>query len=95
MIRDITTLKRAEEDIRRSEEAWHAQYKSFPIPTFTWTLAGNDLVLTDFNDAGMALWTYIFNKSASGSGQIVSWRDGVSLTPTTVATTDVTINNTS
>ena len=41
------------------------------------------------NDAGMALWTYIFNKSASGSGQIVSWRDGVSLTPTTVSTTDV------
>lgn len=41
------------------------------------------------NDAGMGLWTYIFDKSASGSGQIAAWRDGVPLTPTTVATTDV------
>jgi hypothetical protein len=41
------------------------------------------------NDADMGFWTYLFDKSTSGSGQIAVWRDSVSLTPTTVATTDV------
>lgn len=53
IIRDITERKRAEDELRRSEEQWRAQYKNFPIPTFTWTFLGDEFILTDFNDAGM------------------------------------------
>ncbi len=55
VIRDITDRKRAEEEIRHSEEVWRAQYMGFPIPTFTWTLVGDELILTDFNNAGVLL----------------------------------------
>ena len=54
VIRDITDRKKAEDELRRSEEQWRAQYKNFPIPTFTWTFARDEFILTDFNDAGMA-----------------------------------------
>lgn len=42
------------------------------------------------NAAGMGVWSYLFDKSATGSNQIKAWRDGVALTPTLVANTDVT-----
>lgn len=42
------------------------------------------------NAAGMGVWTYLFDKAATGSDQIKAWRDGVALTPTLVANTDVT-----
>jgi PAS domain S-box-containing protein len=52
---DITERRRAEQELRASEEQLRAQYKGFPIPTFTWTCVEDDFVLTDFNDAGIVL----------------------------------------
>jgi PAS domain S-box-containing protein len=52
---DITERRRAEHELRTSEEQLRAQYKGFPIPTFTWTFLEDEFVLTDFNDAGVAL----------------------------------------
>jgi len=42
--RDITDRKEAEESFR-------AQYKNFPLPTYTWRRVGEDFVLVDHNDA--------------------------------------------
>jgi PAS domain S-box-containing protein len=48
---DITKRKLAEEALRESQEKFRAQYKGIPIPTYTWQLADDDLVLIDYNDA--------------------------------------------
>lgn len=55
VVRDITDRKKAEDELRHNEEQWRAQYKGFPIPTYTWTFVENDFVLTDFNDAAQAI----------------------------------------
>lgn len=52
---DISDRKRAEESARLNEERWRAQYRAFPIPTFTWQKQGDDFVLSDFNDAALAI----------------------------------------
>ena len=44
---DVTERKRAEEQFR-------AQYKHFPVPTYTFRQEGGRLVLAGFNDAGFA-----------------------------------------
>ena len=43
--------KRTEEKLKENEQRLSVQYKHIPIPTYTWRKSGNDLVLTDFNDA--------------------------------------------
>jgi diguanylate cyclase (GGDEF)-like protein/PAS domain S-box-containing protein len=48
---DITERKQAEESLRANEERFRRQYKSFPLPTYSWLQVGDDFVLQDFNDA--------------------------------------------
>ncbi|MBN1211769.1 MAG: PAS domain S-box protein [candidate division Zixibacteria bacterium] len=49
-VRDITEQKRAAEALQKSEEKSRAQYKSIPLPTYTWQRVGDDFVLIDYND---------------------------------------------
>lgn len=49
--RDITSRKQVEEAFRESEERLKSQYKSIPIPTYTWQKKRNDLVLVNYNKA--------------------------------------------
>jgi PAS domain S-box-containing protein len=48
---DATERRRAREELEHSRERFRAQYKSLPIPTYTWRREGEDFVLVDFNDA--------------------------------------------
>lgn len=51
----ITERQRAEEALRESEEKLRAQYRSIPVPTYTWQRVGEDLVLVDYNDAAVVI----------------------------------------
>jgi PAS domain S-box-containing protein len=42
--------QQVEATLRESEEKFKAQYKGIPMPTYTWQMAGADLILTDYND---------------------------------------------
>jgi PAS domain S-box-containing protein len=50
---DVTERKRAEQALRQSNTKARTQYKSFPIPTFTWQRLLDDFVLVDYNDAAV------------------------------------------
>jgi len=39
---DITERRHAEEKLRKSEERFKAQYKGFPLPTYSWRKVGED-----------------------------------------------------
>jgi PAS domain S-box-containing protein len=43
--------KQAERALQRNERKLRAQYKSIPIPTYTWQRVWDDIVLVDYNDA--------------------------------------------
>jgi PAS domain S-box-containing protein len=49
--RDFTERVLAEEKLRESEEKFKAQYKSIPIPTYSWRTLDGDFVLIEYNDA--------------------------------------------
>jgi len=53
--RDVTERKKVEQSLQESEEKLRAQYKSIPVPTYTWRSIGEDLVLLDYNDAAVAI----------------------------------------
>jgi len=53
--RDVTERKQVENDLRSREEQLRAQYKSIPVPTYTWKKAGDDFVLVNFNDAAVEI----------------------------------------
>jgi PAS domain S-box-containing protein len=52
---DITLKKRVEEAHRKSEKRLRTQFKSFPIPSYTWKKEGDDFILADFNDAAFKI----------------------------------------
>src|SRR5688500_2654852 len=43
-----------ENELRQREQQFRAQYKSLPLPTFTWRKERDDFVLIDYNDAAIA-----------------------------------------
>jgi PAS domain S-box-containing protein len=52
VLNDVTAQKRTQEALLRSEEQAKAQYKGFPIPTYTWQRRQNgEFVLVEFNEA--------------------------------------------
>ncbi len=53
--RGITEQKHTEEALHVSEEKLKQQYKSIPVPTYTWQRVGGDLELIDYNDAAMVI----------------------------------------
>jgi signal transduction histidine kinase/sugar lactone lactonase YvrE len=55
--------RRYDRSVRESEARFRAQYRSNPIPTFTWKRTDDSFILTDVNDAGLAL----------GRGRLASW----------------------
>jgi signal transduction histidine kinase len=55
--------RRYDQSIRDSEARLRAQYRSNPVPTFTWKREGNDFLLADVNDAAI-----VFT-----NGQEVKW----------------------
>lgn len=50
-LRDVTERKRTEERLRKSEERFRAQYRSFPVPTVTFRRIQDDFELVDYNEA--------------------------------------------
>jgi PAS domain S-box-containing protein len=51
IFKDITERKQAELAIKKNEKKMRTQYKSFPVPTYTWQKLDNDFILVDYNDA--------------------------------------------
>jgi PAS domain S-box-containing protein len=49
--RELRDIQQAEEAIRHNRARLRAQYKSIPIPTYSWQRAGDDFILVDYNDA--------------------------------------------
>ena len=49
--KEAVKRKQADEALVKSERKLRVQYKNFPVPTYTWQMIGEDLVLTNFNDA--------------------------------------------
>ena len=52
---DITSQKTYEAALKASEERFKIQFKSAPVPIFTWQRRGDDFVLIDFNDATLEM----------------------------------------
>lgn len=48
-------LAKARKALQESEEILKAQYKNFPLPTYSWKKLGNDFVLFDYNDAALKI----------------------------------------
>lgn len=53
--REVTQRVRAQEALRESEERFRTQYKSIPVPTYSWQKVQEDFVLVDYNDAAEAI----------------------------------------
>lgn len=51
VFRDISQIKQAENELKRSEEQARSQFKGFPIPAYVWQQRMEDFVLIDFNQA--------------------------------------------
>jgi PAS domain S-box-containing protein len=52
---EIADRSEMESALRQNEERSRAQYKGFPIPTYTWQKVGSDFVLINCNDAADAI----------------------------------------
>ncbi|GEM_PF-960875 len=51
LYQDITERKKAEEQLRISEEKFRSLFRSIPVPTYTWIHQEDDFVLVDYNEA--------------------------------------------
>ena len=49
--KEAVKLRKVGEKLTQSEQKLRVQYKSMPIPTYTWQKVGEDFVLIDYNDA--------------------------------------------
>ncbi|TFG01449.1 MAG: PAS domain S-box protein, partial [Promethearchaeota archaeon] len=49
--REITDRKKAEQQLKESEERFKALFKGGPVPTYTWQEVGNDFKLINYNNA--------------------------------------------
>ncbi len=49
--REIAERKRIELELRQSRVRLKAQYKGIPVPTYSWQIAKEGIVLVDYNDA--------------------------------------------
>jgi PAS domain S-box-containing protein len=54
-LEDVTENEDREKALRENEEKLRAQYKSIPIPTYTWQRVGEDFILISYNDAAKAI----------------------------------------
>jgi PAS domain S-box-containing protein len=54
-MQDIHERKMAEDQWRQAEARFRAQFRSSPIPTYTWQRHDDDFVLIDFNEAAQEL----------------------------------------
>ncbi len=48
---DINENRMAKDALQQSEKRLRAQYMGHPLPTYTWQMVGNDLLLADYNAA--------------------------------------------
>lgn len=48
---EIAERQRVEKALRDSEEKIRLQYRSIPVPTYTWQSSGDEMILVNFNDA--------------------------------------------
>ncbi|MFX1480384.1 MAG: PAS domain S-box protein, partial [Promethearchaeota archaeon] len=48
---DITNQKKAEQDLKGSEEKFRTLFKHLPLATYVWKKINNELTLVDYNDA--------------------------------------------
>ena len=55
LIQDISKQKATEKKLRNSKKMLSAQYKSDPIPTYTWKHTNKEFILIDFNDAAVKI----------------------------------------
>jgi PAS domain S-box-containing protein len=53
--KEISDRQRAEEALRKSEEIIRSQYRSIPVPTYTWQSSGDEMILVNFNEAAEAI----------------------------------------
>jgi two-component system cell cycle sensor histidine kinase/response regulator CckA len=51
IFKDVTERRQAELALLENEKKMRTQYKSFPVPTYTWQKMDDDFFLVDFNDA--------------------------------------------
>jgi PAS domain S-box-containing protein len=51
ILKDVTESRKAELALKENEKKMRTQYKSFPLPTYTWQKIADDFIFVDYNDA--------------------------------------------
>ncbi|HNX24176.1 MAG TPA: EAL domain-containing protein [Spirochaetota bacterium] len=53
--RDVSKRKEYEQKLIENEMMYRTHYKNFPLPSYTFTKAGDEFIFTDFNDAALKI----------------------------------------